>query len=67
VMAIGESGLARVDVIRGPDVVHSIPGEERMRVGFTEEVRDLRPGETLYVRAVQSDGGTAWSSPFFFE
>jgi hypothetical protein len=67
VMAIGESGLARIDVIRGPDVVHSIPGEERLRVGFTEEVRDLRPGEAIYVRAVQSDGGTAWSSPFFFE
>ena len=38
-----------------------------MRIGFTEELRDLRPGETVYVRAVQADGGAAWSSPFFFE
>ena len=67
VLAIGESGFERIDVIRGPAVVHSIPGEERARIGFTEELRDLRPGETVYVRAVQSDGGAAWSSPFFFE
>ncbi len=67
VLAIGESGFDRIDVIRGPAVVHSIPGEARVRIGFTEELRDLRPGETVYVRAVQSDGGVAWSSPFFFE
>ena len=67
VLAVGESGFDRIDVIRGPAVVHSIPGEQRARIGFTEEVRDLRPGETVYVRAVQSDGGAAWSSPFFFE
>jgi hypothetical protein len=67
VLAIGESGFDRIDVIRGPAVVRSIPGEQRGRIGFTEELRDLRPGETVYVRAVQSDGGAAWSTPFFFE
>ena len=67
VLAVGESGFERIDVIRGPNVVRSIPGEDRMRIGFTEELRDLRPGETVYVRAVQADGGAAWSSPFFFE
>jgi len=67
VLAVGESGFDRIDVIRGPAVVHSIPGEARARIGFTEELRDLRPGETVYLRAVQSDGGAAWSSPFFFE
>ncbi len=67
VLAIGESGFDRIDVIRGPAVVRSIPGEERGRIGFTEELRDLRPGEAVYVRAVQRDGGAAWSSPFFFE
>jgi hypothetical protein len=27
---------------------------------------DLKPGEHLYVRVVQNDGGLAWSSPFYF-
>ena len=31
------------------------------------EISGLQSGEWLYVRAVQVDGGTAWSSPFFIE
>ncbi len=53
VLAIGEGGFERIDVIRGPAVVHSIPGERRVRIGFTEELADLHPGEAVYVRAVQ--------------
>ena len=30
VLAVGESGFERIDVIRGPNVVRSIPGEDRM-------------------------------------
>jgi hypothetical protein len=67
VLAIGESGFDRVDVIRGPNVAESVPGERRLRIGFSEDLRDLRPGEAIYVRAVQADGGAAWSSPFFVE
>jgi hypothetical protein len=29
------------------------------------QLADLAPGEYLYVRAVQEDRGTAWSSPIF--
>jgi hypothetical protein len=67
VLAIGANSFARIDVIRGPAVVHSVPGEQRPRIGFAEDLADLRPGEAVYVRAVQLDGGVAWSSPFFFE
>jgi hypothetical protein len=67
VLVVAETPLERVDVIRGPDVAKSIPGEQRLRVGFVEPLADLRPGEAIYVRAVQQDGGTAWSSPFFVE
>ena len=67
VLAVGESGFDRIDLIRGPAVAKTIPGEQRVRIGFSEELRDLRPGEAIYVRAVQVDGGAAWSSPFFVE
>jgi hypothetical protein len=67
VLAVGDAPLERIDVIRGPAVVKTIPGDKRLRIGFTEELRDLRPGEASYVRVVQRDRGAAWSSPFFVE
>ncbi|RIK99158.1 MAG: hypothetical protein DCC71_20535 [Proteobacteria bacterium] len=66
-LVVGEDAVGRVDLIRSGVVVRSVPGEGRGRIGFVEPIADLRAGETLYVRAVQEDGGTAWSSPFFVE
>lgn len=37
-----------------------------LECAFVAEVADLRPGDWLYVRAVQDDDGAAWSSPFYF-
>lgn len=67
VFAVGEGPFERVDVIRGSDIAHVVPGEGRLRIGFTQPLAALHAGETVYVRAVQRDGGTAWSSPFFVE
>lgn len=67
VFVVGEGPIERIDVIRGSDVVHRVPGEGRGRIGFAEPLAGLHGGETVYVRAVQRDGGTAWSSPFFVE
>jgi hypothetical protein len=67
VLVVGAAQLEHVDVIRGAAVARSIPGERRERIGFTETLADLRSGEFVYVRAVQVDGGAAWSSPFFVE
>jgi hypothetical protein len=36
-------------------------------VQLEREVSDLRPGEYVYVRAVQRDGGAAWSSPIYID
>jgi hypothetical protein len=38
-----------------------------MEIAVQQRVEKLVAGEYLYVRAVQEDGGTAWSSPIFFE
>ena len=40
-----------------------LPGDERLRFEHTREIPRLMPGEYHYVRAVQLDGGAAWSSP----
>jgi hypothetical protein len=66
VRVIAESALERVDLVRGAEVVVSlrVPAEQREAL-FDVPFEGLEPGEFLYVRAVQVDGGAAWSSPFF--
>ena len=49
------------------DVVQQLPGESRREMLVRWAVPELRAGEFLYVRAVQEDGGAAWSSPWFIE
>ena len=64
VRVVGERSLERVDIVRSGRVVEQVPGGGA-DCAFSREIRGLRRGESLYVRAVQEDGGTAWSSPFF--
>ena len=66
-LAVGVGDLDRIDVIRSGRVERVAPGEGRRRIGLSVPVPDLRAGEYLYVRAVQTDGGSAWSSPFYIE
>jgi hypothetical protein len=70
VRVIAPGALERVEVIRGADVAFSArvpPGEEQREAALDEPLRELRPGEFVYLRAVQRDGGAAWSSPFFVD
>ena len=55
-----------VDYLQEGEAVASARFEqsEAKTVLFRHSVR-LQPGEYLYLRAVQQDGGAAWSSPFF--
>ena len=59
--------LERLDVIRSGRVVDSIALEERRDIALQTRVADLVAGEYLYVRALQLNGGAAWSSPFFID
>jgi hypothetical protein len=66
--AVTPAPLERIDVVRGPDVVLRAPSPADQQVReaeIDESLEDLRPGEFVYVRALQRDGGAAWSSPFF--
>ncbi|HVR28225.1 MAG TPA: CehA/McbA family metallohydrolase [Thermoanaerobaculia bacterium] len=59
--------LERVDVVRSGGRMESQRAAGRMIWTLERELGPTEPGEYLYVRAVQEDGGAAWSSPFFFE
>ena len=48
-------------------VVGRHPGEGQRSLGFESALPAQSAGSWLYVRVRQSDGGAAWSSPFFFE
>jgi hypothetical protein len=67
VLAVGVSELDHIDVVRRGGVTRAAPGEGRRRISFSMPLGDLQAGDFVYVRAVQSDGGAAWSSPFFIE
>jgi hypothetical protein len=67
VVVFGTAALARVDVVRAGKVVRTFAGTGSAEMRFTEPIAGLAAGEYLYVRAVQEDGGAAWSSPFFVD
>lgn len=53
-----------IQVIRNGEIVETIECEETWDFSAGIDVPDLKPGEYVYVRVVQSDRGLAWSSPF---
>ena len=67
VSVISPGPLERVDLIRSGRVVDSMQLAGERDVQLEREVSDLRPGEYVYVRAVQRDGGAAWSSPIYVD
>jgi hypothetical protein len=67
VRVVATAPLERVDLIRSGGVADSIATEGLLDVVLQRMVEDLQPGEYLYVRAVQEDGGVVWSSPIFLE
>ena len=67
VRALAPEALERVDVVRGAEVAFAVAPQEGSprEVAFEAPLRGLEAGEWVYVRALQQDGGAAWSSPFF--
>ena len=63
VSVISPQPLERVDLIRSGRVADSMQLAGERDATLERRVEDLRPGEYVYVRAVQRDGGAAWSSP----
>jgi hypothetical protein len=65
VRVVADSALERVDIVRGGRVVEQLACDGLVDFRLDRSLEPLRAGEYLYVRAVQKDGGAAWSSPFF--
>lgn len=65
VLAVAPETLERIDLIRSGQDIESILCEGR-RCTAAIPLADLKAGEYLYLRAIQTDGGAAWSSPYFF-
>jgi hypothetical protein len=59
--------LERLDLVENGRMRETIAGEGRTIVRLTRRLSGLGRGDYLYLRAVQGDGGAAWSSPFFVE
>jgi hypothetical protein len=58
--------IARIDLIRSGRIA-SVDGEGARSIDLKRVIPGLAPGEFHYVRILQEDGGTAWSSPIFVD
>jgi len=74
VRAVAPTEIARIDVISrqeaggvGAVVGEALCPEGERECSLTVVLPEFRSGGYLYVRVVQTDGGAAWTSPFFFE
>lgn len=66
IVVSGTDSLQRLDLIRSGEVAVEFDCGGSAVCEADLPVLDVEPGEYLYVRAVQKDGGAAWSSPFYF-
>ena len=67
VRVLSEAPLEYVDVVRPTGVARRELPEDIGEFEDFLELPGLEKGDYVYVRAVQRDGGAAWSSPFFVQ
>jgi hypothetical protein len=67
VRVVAAAPLSSVELIRSGVVIDALEAEGQLELTLQRRVSDLRPGEYVYLRVAQEDGGMAWSSPIFLE
>ncbi|MCZ6508116.1 MAG: CehA/McbA family metallohydrolase [Acidobacteria bacterium] len=65
VLAVAPELLQSIEIIRSGQISEAIPCEDSRVCRASRSLEALRPGEYVYLRVLQTDGGAAWSSPFF--
>ena len=63
----GTGPIERIDVIRRGNEIVTVPVDGQWESTGVAELPGLEVGDYLYLRIVQEDGGTAWTSPFFIQ
>ena len=61
---VGTAPIERIDFVRSGRIA-SVPGEGQSQLSGVRTIPRLQPGEYVYLRVVQDDGGAAWSSPIY--
>ncbi len=64
---LGTAELSTIELIRSGNVETRITPQNETELSGKLPIPSLVPGEYVYLRVVQSDGGVAVSSPFFFD
>ncbi len=59
------SGLERIEIIRKERPIERVPCHGELDAYYETSLPGLKPGDFVYVRVLQNDGGLAWSSPFY--
>ena len=65
VRAVGTAPLERIEIVRRDGVDQSVDGIDAVATHHAFTLTALAPGDFVYVRVHQRDGGRAWSSPVF--
>jgi hypothetical protein len=60
----GVREIERIDFIRA-GLTATVAGDGQLDIEGARQIPPLGPGEYLYLRVVQVDGGAAWSSPIY--
>jgi hypothetical protein len=64
---IGTNTIDFVDVIYNDQIARRVDGKGKSLFFFNIQVPPMKPGDFVYLRVQQKDGGMAWSSPIFCE
>ena len=74
VRAVAPAEIARIEVVSrqsgtgaGAVAGEALCPEGERECSLTVALPEFRSGGYLYVRVIQTDGGAAWTSPFFFD
>ncbi len=68
VRAVGTAPIARITCVKNGESLFSVDGDGGESLELRgSDAEAVRPGEYLYARVEQVDGGLAWSSPVWIE
>ncbi len=65
VSVVGTAPIESIEIIRSGDRISRFDGEAKRELVVTGKLPSVAPGDWVYARIVQTDGGMAWSSPIF--